>query len=122
MGMYGRTSHTHKDEARPNKSHVKKGDTVVVLTGKDRGKQGKVLRVSATKGTAIVERVNFFKKHTKPNPQKNIQGGILERESPIQISKLQVICPSCSEPARIGMHRTAEGSSRYCKKCNTEIA
>ncbi|HEX3107973.1 MAG TPA: 50S ribosomal protein L24 [Thermoanaerobaculia bacterium] len=120
--MYGRTSHTHKDEARPNKSHVKKGDTVVVLTGKDRGKQGKVLRVSATKGTAIVERVNFFKKHTKPNPQKNIQGGILERESPIQISKLQVICPSCSEPARIGMHRTAEGSNRYCKKCNTEIA
>jgi len=122
MGMYGRTSHTHKDEARPNRSHVKKGDTVVVLTGKDRGKQGKVLRVSATKGTAIVERVNFFKKHTKPNPQKNIQGGILERESPIQISKLQVICPSCSEPARLGMHRTADGSSRYCKKCNTEIA
>jgi len=121
MGMYGRTSHTHKDEARPNRSHVKKGDTVVVLSGKDRGKQGKVLRVSATKGTAIVERVNFFKKHTKPNPQKNIQGGILERESPIQISKLQVICPSCNEPARTGMHRTAEGSTRFCKKCNTEM-
>jgi large subunit ribosomal protein L24 len=118
--MYGRTSHTHKDEARPNKSHVKKGDTVVVLTGKDRGKQGKVLRVSATKGTAVVERVNFFKKHTRPNPQKNIQGGILERESPIQISKLQVVCPSCHEPARTGTRRTAEGSSRFCKKCNAE--
>ena len=121
MGMYGRTSHTHKDEPRPNKSHVKKGDTVVVLTGKDRGKQGKVLRVNATKGTAIVERVNFFKKHTKPNPQKNIQGGILERESPIQISKLQVVCPSCNEPARTGSHRTAEGATRYCRKCNTEM-
>ena len=81
-----------------------------------------MLRVSATKGTAIVERINFFKKHEKPNPQKNSQGGILERESPIQVSKLQVICPSCNEPARIGSHRTAAGSSRYCKKCNTEIA
>jgi large subunit ribosomal protein L24 len=121
MGMYGRTSHTHKDEARPNKSHVKKGDTVVVLSGKDRGKQGKVLRVSATKGTAIVERVNFFKKHTRPNPQKNVQGGILERESPIQLSKLQVICPSCNEPSRTGTHVTAEGSTRFCKKCNAEM-
>jgi large subunit ribosomal protein L24 len=119
--MYGRTSHTHKDEARPNKSHVKKGDTVVILSGKDRGKQGKVLRVSATKGTAVVERVNFMKKHEKPNPQKNSQGGILEREAPIQLSKLQVVCPSCNEPARIGSHRTAEGGTRYCRKCNTEM-
>src|ERR1043166_3969152 len=121
MGMYGRTSHTHKDEARPKKSHLKKGDTVVVLSGKDRGKQGKVLRVSATKGTAVVERVNFMKRHTRPNPQQNIQGGILERESPIQISKLQVVCPSCSEPARVGSHRTADGGTRYCRKANTEM-
>jgi large subunit ribosomal protein L24 len=121
MGMYGRTSHTHKDAPRPKKSHVKKGDTVVVLSGKDRNKQGKVLRVSATKGTAVVERVNFSKRHTRPNPQQNIQGGILERESPIQISKLQVICPSCNEPARTGTHRTADGASRYCRKCNTEM-
>ena len=121
MGMYGRTSHTHKDEARPNKSHVKKGDTVVVLTGKDRGKQGKVLRVNATKGTAIVERVNFFKKHTKPNPQKNIQGGILERETPVKLSNLQVICPSCGEATRTGKHRTEGGSARYCRKCDTEM-
>jgi len=118
--MYGRTN--SKKEQTYLKPHVKKNDTVVVLAGKDRGKQGKVLRVSATKGTAIVERINFFKKHEKPNPQKNSQGGILERESPIQVSKLQVICPSCNEPARIGSHRTAAGSSRYCKKCNTEIA
>src|SRR6266576_2785627 len=121
MGMYGRTSHTNKDEARPNRSHVKKRDTVVVLRGKDRGKQRKVLRVNATKGTAIVERVNFFKKHTKANPQKNVQGGILERESPIQVSKLQLICPSCNEATRTGTHRTADGSTRFCKKCDTEI-
>jgi large subunit ribosomal protein L24 len=104
------------------KSHVKKGDTVVVLSGKDRGKQGKVLRVNPAKGTAIVERVNFFKKHTRKNPQKNQQGGILERESPIRVDKLQLICPSCGEAARTGSHRTADGeASRFCKKCKAEV-
>ena len=112
---------TKKKEVERHKPHVRKGDTVVVLSGKDRGKKGRVLRVNAGKGTAIVERVNFTKKHTRPNPQKNIKGGILERESPINVAKLQVVCPSCNEPARTGTHRTAEGSSRYCRKCNTEI-
>ena len=74
-----------------------------------------------TKGTAIVERVNFIKKHTKPNPQKNVKGGILEREAPIKSRKLQVVCPSCNEPTRTGSHRTAEGSARFCRKCNTEM-
>jgi large subunit ribosomal protein L24 len=101
--------------------HVKKGDTVVVLSGKDRGKQGKVLRVNPGKGTAIVERVNFFKKHTRANPQKNAQGGIVERESPIRVDKLQLICPSCGEPSRTGSHRTAEGAVRFCKKCKAEV-
>jgi large subunit ribosomal protein L24 len=102
--------------------HVKKGDTVVVLSGKDSGKQGRVLRVMPTKGKAIVERVNFTKKHTRPNPSKNQQGGILEREAPIQLSNLQVICPSCSEPARLGSHRTADGAAkRYCRKCKAEM-
>jgi len=104
------------------KSHVRKGDTVVVLSGKDRGKQGKVLRVNPSKGTAIVERVNFFKKHTRKNPQKNQQGGILERESPIRVDKLQLICPSCGEAARTGSHRKAEGEAvRFCKKCQAEV-
>src|SRR5207248_2019313 len=94
------------------KSHVKKGDTVVVLAGKDRGKQGKVLRVNPAKGTAIVERVNLGKKHTRANPQKNIQGGILERETPIKIANLQVVCPSCGEATRTGKHRTEGGSTR----------
>ena len=102
-------------------SHIRKGDTVVVLSGKDKGKQGKVLRVNPSKGTAIVERVNFFKKHTRPNPQKNQQGGILERESPIKVDKLQLICPSCGEAARTGSHRTAEGATRFCKKCKAEV-
>jgi large subunit ribosomal protein L24 len=117
--MYGKRQHK---EEHHGKSHLKKGDNVVVLSGKDRGKQGKVLRVNAGKGTAIVERVNFLKKHTKPNPQKNVKGGILERESPIRIDKLQVVCPSCNEPARLGSHRTADGTRRFCRKCNADLS
>ena len=119
MSMYTRQS--KEKEIPRTKPHLRKGDNVVVLSGKDRGKQGKVLRVSPAKGTAIVERVNFTKKHTRANPQKNQKGGILEREAPVQMSKLQVICPSCDQPTRTGSHRTAEGSTRYCKKCDTEI-
>jgi len=100
---------------------IKKGDTVQILSGKDRGKQGRVLRVLSAKGKAIVERVNFTKKHTKPNPGKNQQGGILEREAPIQMSNLQVVCPSCSEPSRTGSHRTADGAKRFCRKCEADI-
>lgn len=117
--MYGRPSHQKETPRTP--SHVKKGDTVVVLSGKDRGKQGKVLRVIPSKAQAIVERINFFKKHTRPNPQQNIKGGILEREAALPLSKLQVICPSCNEPTRTGTHHTESGSTRYCKKCETEI-
>ena len=117
--MYGKTTKFKAEE--PGKAHVRKNDTVVVLSGKDRGKQGKVLRVIPSKGTAIVERVNFFKKHTRPNPQKNQKGGILEREAPVRLSNLQVICPSCNEPARLGSHRTAEGATRYCRKCQSEL-
>ena len=119
MSLYGKA--TKQKEEAPAKPHVKKGDTVVVLSGKDRGKQGKVLRVNPVKGTAVVERVNFTKKHTRPNPQRNIQGGILEREAPSKMSNLQVICPSCNQPARTGVHRTESGAARYCRKCNTEM-
>jgi len=108
-------------ETPPQHPHVKKGDTVLVRSGKDRGKQAKVLRVNPSRGTAIVERVNLLKKHSKPNPQKNVKGGILEREAPIRLSKLQVVCPSCNEPTRTGSHRTTEGARRFCKKCDTEM-
>jgi large subunit ribosomal protein L24 len=117
--MYGKPG--KEKEVSRSRGHVRKGDTVVVNAGKDRGKRGKVLRVYPGKGTALVERVNLLKKHTRPNPQKNIQGGILERESPIRMDNLQVICPSCGEAARTGSHRTAEGAKRFCKKCDTEM-
>jgi large subunit ribosomal protein L24 len=119
--MYGRTTAKQKEQPR-HKPHVRKGDTVVVLSGKDRGKQGRVLRVNATKGTAIVERVNFTKKHTRPNPGKNIKGGILERESPINVAKLQVICPSCNEASRLGSHRDENGEAvRFCRSCKANL-
>jgi large subunit ribosomal protein L24 len=119
MGLYG----TSKQQEGPrSKPHVKKGDTVVVLSGKDRGKQGRVLRVFATKGTAIVERVNEKKKHERPNPAKNIKGGISQSETPIQVAKLQVICPSCNEPSRTGSHRNEEGEAvRFCRNCKADL-
>lgn len=117
--MYGKPG-KEKETVR-TKPHVRKGDNVLVTAGKDRGKQGKVLRVNPDKGTALVERVNLLKKHTRPNPQRNIKGGILERESPIRMSNLQVICPSCNEPTRTGSHRTEDGAKRFCKKCDTEM-
>ena len=121
MSMYARQSKPKEDQPRV-KPHVKKGDTVVVLSGKDRGKKGKVLRVNAGKGTAIVERVNFTKKHTRPNPAKNVKGGILERESPVNMAKLQVVCPSCNEAARTGSHRNEEGQAvRFCRKCKADL-
>lgn len=116
--MYGKAKFR---EEHHGKTHVKKGDNVLILSGKDMGKQGKVLRVIARKGTAIVERVNFLKKHTKANPQKNIKGGILERESPIRIDKLQVVCPHCNEPTRLGSHRNDDGAVRFCRKCNSDL-
>ncbi|MCM2315136.1 MAG: 50S ribosomal protein L24 [Thermoanaerobaculia bacterium] len=111
-----------KDTPTTSKVHVKKNDEVLVISGKDRGKRGKVLRVIPTKSAAVVERVNFIKKHTRANPQRNIKGGILEREAPIKLSNLQVICPSCSEPARLGRKATEKGSVRVCRKCKTEFS
>lgn len=102
--------------------HVKKEDQVVVLGGKDRGKKGRVLRVLPTKNRALVEGVNMIRKHTRPNPQKNIQGGILEREGSIHLSNLKVVCRECGEPSRVGFSRLADGKKvRVCKKCDGSI-
>jgi large subunit ribosomal protein L24 len=100
------------------KLNVKKNDQVLVTTGKDRGARGRVLRVLAGKGKVIVERVNMIKRHTRPNPNKGIQGGILEREAPIQIANLKVICPECGAPSRLGRRRLDDGRGvRVCKNC-----
>lgn len=101
-----------------NKVKIKKNDEVLVILGKDRGVKGKVLRIFPAKGTAIVERVNMIKKHTRANPQKQIKGGILEREGPIGLSKLKVVCPECGKPTRVGRKRLEDGSgARVCRRC-----
>ena len=105
-----------------SKLSVKKNDQVLVTTGKDRGARGRVLRVLAADGKAIVERVNMIKRHTRPTPNKGIQGGILEREAPIQVSILMVICPECGMPSRLGRKRLVDGRGvRVCKNCNANF-
>jgi len=106
-----------------NKLKVKKNDQVLVTTGKDRGARGRVLRVLASEGKAIVERVNMIKRHTRPNPNKGIQGGILEREAPLQVSNLRVICPECGTPSRLGRKRLDDGRGvRVCKNCDATFS
>jgi len=101
------------------KVHIKKNDQVYVLLGKDRGKTGKVLRVFPDKGRAIVEGLNFIQKHTRPNPQKNVKGGILPKESSIHLSNLMVVCKRCNKRARVGISELQDGrKARVCKKCN----
>jgi len=99
------------------KVRIKKGDEVVVTTGKNRGARGRVLKVYPTDGTAIVERTNMVKKHTRANPQQQVQGGIVEREAPIQLSNLMLICPESGKPTRVGRRRLEDGTSvRVSKK------
>ena len=100
---------------------IRKNDEVIVITGRDRGKRGRVTLVDAERNRVVVEGVNLIKRHTRPNPQKNIKGGILERESPIRLSNLAVICPSCGERTRVGSHVTDGEISRVCKKCSAEL-
>jgi len=98
---------------------IRKNDNVVVLTGRDRGKRGRVLRVMPDKSRVIVEGVNFIKRHTKANPQRNVKGGIIQREASVHASNVQLVCPECGAPTRIGSKRLDDGHSvRVCRKCN----
>ncbi len=97
--------------------HVKTGDTVVILAGNDRGKQGKVMAVSPKEGKVIVEKANIVSKHVKPRKMGEA-GGIIKAESAIYSCKVQIVCPSCKKPTRIGHKIDANGKKeRVCKKC-----
>jgi len=97
---------------------IRKNDNVLVITGKDRGKRGRVLKVNPEKNRLVIEGVNMIKRHTKPNPGKNIKGGIVEREAPLNASNVQLVCPECSAPTRTGRQRLGDGRSvRICRKC-----
>jgi large subunit ribosomal protein L24 len=101
---------------------VRKGDNVRVMSGRDAGKNGRVLSVNPRKNTVIVEHVQIIKRHTRPNPAKNIKGGIVEKEAPIRVSNIMVVCSSCGKHTRIGHNILADGSKvRVCKRCNTTL-
>lgn len=96
---------------------IKKNDTVFVITGKEKGKRGRVLSVYPSKDMLLIEKINMIKKHMKPT-RKYAQGGIIEKEAPIQISNVMLICPKCSKPTRIGNSVLQDGKKvRMCKKC-----
>lgn len=102
------------------KMNVKKGDKVQVLSGKDRGAQGEVLRAFPAEGKVIVEGVAMVKKHQKPT-QVGQQGGILEREAKIDVSNVMLICPACGKPTRVGHAGTGKEKMRVCKKCGHQF-
>ena len=99
---------------------IRRNDTVKVITGRDKGKEGRVLRVFPNDAKVLVEHVMMVKKHVRPNPQRNIKGGIAEQESRIAISNVQLVCPTCG-PVRIGHDMRGDRKVRVCKKCGTTL-
>ena len=103
------------------KLHIKKGDTVAVISGKDKGKRGKVLHIMPARSRAIVEMLNMITRHERPS-QNNPQGGMVQREAPINASNLMVVCTKCDAPTRVGKKALEDGSRvRVCKKCSEII-
>jgi len=101
---------------------IRKGDTVRVMAGRDVGKTGRVLSVDPRKNTVVVEHAQLIKRHTRPNPAKNIKGGILEREAPIHVSNVLIVCSNCGKHARIGHNVLPDGTKvRVCKRCGTTV-
>ena len=101
---------------------IRKNDQVKVIAGKDLNKTGRVLRVLRDKGRVVVEGVSFLKRHTRPNPQKQIKGGIVEREAPIHVSNVMIVCGACGKATRIGHNLLADGKKvRICRSCNSSL-
>jgi large subunit ribosomal protein L24 len=99
---------------------IKRNDQVKVITGRDKGKEGRVLRVMPDQGKVLVEHVMMVKKHLRRNPQRNIKGGIAEQESPINLSNVMLMCPTCG-PVRIGHEMQGDRKMRVCRKCGTTL-
>ena len=115
----------HNKPVEPVRIQLKKNDNVKVISGRDKGKTGRVLSVDDRKGRLLVEHVMMIKRHTRPNPSKQIKGGIAERESPIAVSNVMIVCPQCG-PARIGHHLDPIPGgkvrrTRVCRKCGTSL-
>ena len=103
------------------KTSIRKEDTVSVIAGRDRGKQGRVLSVDHKRSRVLVEHVMMMKKHVRPNPQKQVKGGVAESESPIALSNVMLVCPACG-PVRTSRQVDADGRrTRACCKCGSPI-
>jgi large subunit ribosomal protein L24 len=100
---------------------IKKDDRVKVLSGKNAGREGKVIKVFSDKGSALVERINMVIRHTKAGGKAGQQGGRIEKEAPVRLCKLMVVCPKCSKPTRIGIRSVEGKSARFCKKCLEQL-
>ena len=102
---------------------IRKDDKVMVITGKDAGKIGKVLKILRKKDRVLVEKTNMVKRHMRPNPYAQQPGGIVEKEMPLDISNVQFVCSACSKPTRLGFKISDDNKKvRYCKKCNETIS
>jgi len=112
MAKVASTAHVRVD--------IRRNDTVKVITGRDKGKEGRVLRVFPADRKILVEHVMMVKKHVRPNPQRHVQGGIAEQESRIAISNVQLLFPTCC-PVRIGHEMQGDRKVRVCKKCGTTL-
>lgn len=103
-------------------AHLKKNDVVKVISGKEKGRQGKILKLFPEKEAALVERLNFMKRHTRAGGKASQQGGIIEKEAPIKLAKLVLVCPKCSKTARTGNKILDDGTKvRVCKRCGEQI-
>jgi large subunit ribosomal protein L24 len=101
---------------------IRKNDKVMVIAGKDKGKIGKVLKVLRKHDRVLVEKVNMIKRHVKPNPYRHEAGGIVDKESPLHISNVMVVCNACQKPARIGYKYAEDGTKqRFCKQCSATL-
>ncbi|MGB9911413.1 MAG: 50S ribosomal protein L24 [Microgenomates group bacterium] len=99
---------------------IKKGDTVVVLIGKDKGRKGKVEKIFPKEGKVLIPGINIVKKHVKPRKEGE-KGGIVEIAKPLAVSKVALVCPKCGKPTRVGFLLTKEGKERICKKCQQAV-
>ncbi|HYK39838.1 MAG TPA: 50S ribosomal protein L24 [Candidatus Eremiobacteraceae bacterium] len=104
------------------KIQLRKGDNVKVMSGPDAGRTGRVLSINPLKNTVVVEHAHIIKRHTRPNPQKNVKGGIVEKEGPINVSNVMIVCSSCGKHTRIGHTVLADGKKvRSCRRCGTTL-
>ena len=109
-----------KHKVQPEKIHVKKGDYVMVISGKDAGKKGKVIDVIMKKGRVVVEKANMVKRHTKPS-QTMPQGGIVSKEAPMASSNVMLYCQECNSVTRVSFKVTEDGKTRVCKHCGVNL-